>query len=430
MRTFLIIWVGQFVSLIGSEMTNFGITIWAWQVTGQATPLAFILVVTQLPRLIVSLFAGVWVDRFDRKQLMILGDLVAGISTILILGLFLTDNLRIWHLYLSGAVNGVFGYIQGLALTASTSSILPKQYYARAAAFNSIQMSGTYIIAPTIAGVAYAAIGLSGILSIDVITFLVAIGTLSAVYIPRQVQPEANDQPEHIQWQAITFGFSYIAARSGLLALLCFWLVSNFFSSASFALLPAVILARNNNNSAIWGTLFATFGLGGVLGGITLSFWKGPRRMVIGILTTLAIWKIGLVTLALAKHISVEMLIAFVCGFCSPFPQSYSQAIWMAKVEPAVQGRVFSTRFLLTQLATPLGAAIAGPLADFVFEPMIHSDHQLTGFLQLLFGNFKGAGMALGLALFSACGVLFTLSSFGIPALRNLETNLPDYDAT
>jgi len=115
MRTFLIIWIGQLASLLGSEMTNFALTIWAWEVSEQATPLSLILFFTQTPRIIAALFAGVLVDRVNRKKLMMLGDFVAGMSTIAILLLFLTNNLQIWHLYLSAAVNGLFGYLPSLA---------------------------------------------------------------------------------------------------------------------------------------------------------------------------------------------------------------------------------------------------------------------------------------------------------------------------
>ena len=176
MRTFLIIWLGQFASALGSEMTNFAITIWAWEVTGQATPLSLILAVTQIPRLLVSPFAGIWVDLFDRKYLMLLGDAVAGLSTLALLGLLLTDNLQIWQLYVSGAVNGLFGYIQGLAHSASISLLIPQKHYARASAFESLQMSGSYVIAPAIAGALYAIAGLSGILAIDLVTCGVALG--------------------------------------------------------------------------------------------------------------------------------------------------------------------------------------------------------------------------------------------------------------
>ncbi len=128
MRTFLIIWIGQLASMLGSEMTNFAITIWAWSVTGKATPLSFILFFTQTPKVIAALFAGVLIDRWPRQKLMIVGDLLAGCSTIAILLLFLSARLEIWHLYFTGAINGFFGFLQGLAYSASLSLIVPKQH--------------------------------------------------------------------------------------------------------------------------------------------------------------------------------------------------------------------------------------------------------------------------------------------------------------
>ncbi|MEO0491317.1 MAG: MFS transporter, partial [Cyanobacteria bacterium J06659_2] len=144
MRTFLMIWVGQFASLLGSEMTNFAITIWAWEVTGQATPLSSILAVSQIPKLLISPFVGVWVDRFNRKSLMLLGDLVAGLSTLGLLALFLTDHLLIEHLYWSSAINGLFGYVQKLAYSASVSSLVAQAHYTRVSALESLQLSGSY----------------------------------------------------------------------------------------------------------------------------------------------------------------------------------------------------------------------------------------------------------------------------------------------
>ncbi|MEM6520132.1 MAG: MFS transporter, partial [Cyanobacteria bacterium P01_C01_bin.70] len=299
MQTFLIIWLGQFASLLGSEMTNFAISIWAWEVTGQATPLSLILAVTQLPRLLISTFAGIWVDRFNRKYLMLLGDTVAGLSTIALLTLFLTDQLQIWHLYVSGAVNGLFGYIQGLAHSASMSLIVAERHYARASAFESLQLSGSYVVAPAIAGAVYAVAGLSGIFTIDLVTFGIAIATLTTVTIPQPTQPTKKAAPV---WQQLTFGLNYLWHRPSLKVLLGFFLVSGFISSASFSILPAMVLARSGNNATIWGTLLAFFGAGGLLGGLTLSLWGGPKQRIHGILVFTAIWKFGLIVLALAQQ--------------------------------------------------------------------------------------------------------------------------------
>ena len=419
MRTFLTIWLGQFASALGSEMTNFAITIWAWEVTGQATPLSFILAVTQIPRLLVSPFAGIWVDRFNRKYLMLLGDAVAGLSTLALLGLLLTDSLQIWHLYLSGAVNGLFGYIQGLAHSASISLLIPQKHYARASAFESLQMSGSYVIAPAIAGTLYAITGLSGILTLDLITFGIAIATLSGVKLPHPI-PSGPVASETIG-QQLTFGVRYLWNRPSLRLFLSFLIVSSFIGSASFAILPALVLARSGNNATVWGTLLAFFGTGGILGGLTLSLWGGPKRRIHGVLIASTIWKLGLIGLALAQQFSLKICTALVSGFCSPFPGSCSQAIWRAQVAPAVQGRVFAARFLLTQLVTPLGAAIAGPLADYVFEPAMQPGGTLVQTFGHIFGSGPGAGMALQMTLFAGSGVLVTLGGYGVRRLRRVE---------
>ena len=424
MRTFLTIWLGQFASLLGSQMTNFAITIWAWEVTGQATPLAFIMAVTQIPRLLISPFAGIWVDRFNRKTLMLLGDTVAGLSTVVLLALFLSDRLQIWHLYVSGSINGVFGYVQGLAHSASMSLIVAERHYTRASAFEALRMSGGFVVAPALAGGIYAIAGLSGILTIDLITFGIAVATLSLVEIPQPAiaaAPQAEMIETETVWLQLTFGFRYLWRRPGLRVLLIFFLISNFIDSASFSLLQPMVLARTNNDAAFMGTLFSFFGIGGLLGGLTLSLWGGPKRRIHGVLISSAIWKTGLIVLALSRNLATQIGTTLISGFCSPFPMSCSQAIWRSQVEPEVQGRVFASRFLVTQLATPLGAAIAGPLADRFFEPAMQPSQALSQVFGDIFGTGPGAGMALQMTLFASCGVLVAVGGYRIRTLRQVE---------
>lgn len=428
MQTFLIIWFGQFASLLGSELTNFAITLWAWEITGQATPLSLILVFTQIPRLLVSPFAGLWVDRYHRKHLMLLGDFVAGLSTIALLLLFLTQQLQVWHLYISGAINGLFGYIQGLAYAASLTLIVPKKHYARATALGSVQMSGSYVLAPALAGALYAATGLTGVLSIDIATFGIAMASLALVKIPQPLIPERPTK-QKTSWSTLTYGLKYLWCRPSLMALLSFWVVNSLIGSTVFAILPAMVLARSNNNPVVWGMLLAFFGMGGLLGGLAISISGGPKRRIHGVLIASALWKLGIVVLALAQRTGTKIGTALVCGFCSPFPESANQAIWMSKVEPQAQGRVFATRFLLTQLSSPIGYAIAGPLADQFFEPAMQPGGKLVGLLGPMFGVGLGAGMAVQISMFSTCGILIAVGAYGVQRLRAVETLLPDHDS-
>lgn len=421
MRKFIIIWVGQLASLLGSEMTNFAITIWAWQVTGQATPLSLILFFVQTPRVIASLFAGVLVDRYSRKLLMIIGDLVAGISTIALLWLFLNGNLEIWHLYCTAAVNSLFGFIQSLAYSASLSLLVTPQQYTRATALNSVQMSGSYILAPALAGSLYPLIGLKGILIIDLMTFIIAIATLSIVQIPQPIESEVERQNIRNIKQELTFGFRYLFKHRSLLAILVFLLVNNLIDSFNFAILPAMVLARSNNDPTVWGRLLTIFGIGGVLGAATMSIWNIPKRRIHGLLFGNAVWKGGLILLSVTQNMFSKSTAAIVSGFCSPFPNSSNQAIWMSQVKPDIQGRVFAARDLIAGIATPLGAAIAGVLVDRYFEPAMKTNSILAQLFGGIFGNGSGAGMALAIALFSACGVAISSIGYVFPLLRDVE---------
>ena len=393
MRKFLLIWIGQLASLLGSEMTNFAITIWAWQITGQATPLSLILFFVQTPRVIASLFAGVLVDRYSRKLLMIIGDLVAGISTIALLLLFLTNNLQIWHLYCTAAVNSLFGFIQGLAYSASLSLLVPPQQYNRATALNSVQMSGAFILAPALAGGLYPVIGLKGILIIDLVTFFMAIATLSIVTIPQPLRETGGQGGEETgRLTEISFGIRYLLKHRSLLAILGFLLVTSFIDSFNFAILPAMVLARSNDDPTVWGRLLTTFGIGGVLGAATMSIWNLPKRRIDGLLIGNAVWKGGLILLSVTQSMVGKLIAAVVSGFCSPFPNSSNQGIWMSQVKPEIQGRVFAARDLIAGIATPLGAAIAGVLVDNYFEPAMKTNSVLAQLFGGIFGSNSGAG--------------------------------------
>jgi DHA3 family macrolide efflux protein-like MFS transporter len=429
MRTFLIIWIGQLASLLGSEMTNFAITIWAWEVTGKATPLSLILFFTQTPRVIAALFAGVLVDRTNRKKLMIVGDLMAGCSTIALLVLLSGDRLEIWHLYFTGGINSLFGFFQGLAYSTTLSSIVPKQHYARVSAFNSIQTSGSYILAPALAGSLYPSIGLVGILVIDLVTFAIAIATIVFIPIPQLKHDRVKSQTIENLRQELTFGFRYLFKYPSLLALLVFLLLDNLLDNINFAILPAMILARSGNNSAVWGRLLTMFGIGSLLGAATIGIWGGSKRRIHGLLLGSAIRFLGSIAISVSQTIYLKIAAALICGFCSPFPDSSDRAIWMSKVKPDIQGRVFAARDVIAQITAPLGAAIAGILADRFFEPAMRTGGSLVGIFGGVFGTQIGAGMALMITLFASCGLLLGLGGYAFPLLRDVEEIVADYDS-
>ncbi|WP_250125270.1 MFS transporter [Chroococcidiopsis sp. CCMEE 29] len=427
LRTFTIIWIGQVASLLGSNMTSFAMIIWAWQLTEEATPLSLLAFFTEIPVLIASAFAGVFIDRWNRKLMMMIGDTVAGLSNVAILILFLTNHLEIWHLYLTGAINGLFGYIQGLAFSTSQSLIVPKQHYVRVGAMISLKTFGSGVLAPALAGVLYYIIGLSGILVIDLVTFIIAVGTLAVVQIPQPKQSAASLTSDRLHWQQLTFGFRYLFQRPSLVALQIFALSYIFFDNASAVVVP-MILARSDNNTAVLGSVEGAVGLGGLVGAVSLGIWGGPARRIHGLLVGRALVFGNEMMLGLGRMPPVWIGANFSAGLFKPLANSCESAIWLSKVEPDVQGRVFAASSFLEGIISPLGLLIAGPLADYVFEPAMMPGGILAGILGGIFDTSTGSGMALQFTLFSFLVVLICLVSYAFPTLRDVEDILPDHN--
>lgn len=425
LRTFFILWWGIFLSTLGTQMTNFAVTLWAWELTGKATPLALLAFFTMAPRIIAAIFAGVIVDRCDRQMLMILGDGVAALSTLVLLGLAFTDHLQIWHLYLTAAVNGLFSYFQNLAFSTSIALIVPKRYYARATVMEDyLTYSSAEILAPAIAIFFYYRIGLKGILIIDLVTFLLGVGTVLLVKIP-QPQKFPSVQPDNLA-KRLTYGFYYIWHRPTLLLMLLFLCLANFFSSIAWAIFPTFILARTNNNAAVLATVQAAIGIGGVTGGVILSFWEGFKPRIHGLLLGNALSELSSAVLGVGQTTGIWVFSGFLTAFFAPLVGSSNQAIWLSKVEAEIQGRVFASRYLMAQLMSPLAYALAGPLADGFFEPGMHSDGILVGIAGKIWGTGEGAGMGVQLTLFSLANVFISLGAYSIPLLRHGESILPD----
>ena len=428
MRGFTIIWFGQLISLLGTGMTRFALTIWAYQETGSATTLALVAFFSFGPVVLLSPVAGALVDRWNRKVVVMISDLAAGTTTILLLLLYTTGNLQIWHLYVMGALAGAFESFQFPAFSAAMTMMLRKEQYGRANGMMSVAEAASSIIAPLLAGLLLTIIGIGGVMTIDVITFVFAVTAVLITYIP---QPEVTDvgrQARNSLWRESLFGFHYIWARPSLLGMQMMFFLANLFGGYSAVLLVPLILARTGNNELILGTVQSAFGIGGLVGGIALSVWGGPKTKVHGVLLGMVgNFLLGSLVLGIGQTLSFWLVGAFFTMFFIPVLNGSNQAIWQAKVAPDVQGRVFATRRLIAQITGPLAMLTAGPLADQLFEPAMQAGSRWAGLFGWLVGVGPGAGMGLLFVITSLIGAFAALLGYTIPAVRNIETILPDY---
>ena len=428
---FSLVTVGQAISLIGSGMTQFAITIWAWQETGQATTLALTGFFGFAPIVLISPFAGALVDRLNRKLVMMLSDLAAGMATIFLLILYVTDMLQIWHLYILGAFVGIFQAFQWPAYSAAITMMLDKKNYARANGMLQVAQSGSGVLAPILAGALIGFSDLFWVFITDITTFIFAIGTLLIIHIPQPEQSEEGKLGQGSFLKESGYGFKYIWERRPL-----FWLQMVFFSinlvgTFGFTVMAAMILARTNNDSVILGSVQSAGAIGGVVGGLLLSVWGGPKRRIHGVLLgMISVSILNSMLMGIGRSLTVWSTASFCGGFFVTILNGSNQAIWQAKVPPDIQGRVFSVRRLIAQITAPIAMLLAGPLADFVFEPAMTSGGVLTPLFGGIVGTGPGAGMAVMFLLSGLFGVLVAVGGYSFPTIRNVESILPDHEAT
>ncbi len=430
MKAFTIVWFGQVVSLIGSAMTMFALTIWAWEKTGEATALALVGFFAVGPSVIFSPIAGALVDRWNRKFSMVLSDLGAGVGTITMLILYQRDALEIWHLYIIAAIVGLFQTFQWPAYSAAISTMIPKAQFTRASGMIAMAEWGSGILAPILAGALLGFTDLRVIFTVDIVTFLIAIFTLSIVFVPNPPQSEEGKQEKGSIWKEAAFGFKYIWKRPSLLGLQMVFFFGNFVAAFPNILVNPMILARTGNNATVLGSVQSISAIGGVLGSFLITTWGGFKtKKVRGVILGWLVFGLSTVLFALAGNWIWWAVFNFIGFLFIPMVNTSNQAIWQEKVPPDLQGRVFSVRRIFAQVVMPLGMLISGPLADYVFEPAFKTPTQgLPLFLSRWFEPGVGAGMGVLIFISGVLIVLISFLGYIIPTVRNVETLIPDFD--
>lgn len=424
MKTFMTIWFGQFVSRIGTALTRFALLIWAYQQTDSALAVALLGFFSFLPAILISPMAGVWVDRLDRRRVMILADCAAGLTTLALLLLHMGGALQVWHLYAVVFLAGTFEAFQSPAYMAATTLLLPKHEYARASGLRSLAENGAMMLSPVLAGLLLLWLGIAGVMLVDLITFLIALGTLLIVRIPPLVETTQSNF-----WQEMRVGFRYIWDRPGLAGLTFAFTGMNFFAAITyFSTLPAMILARSGNDELALAWVQSALGSAGVAGAIVVSIWGGPKRKIHGVLMAAGLsFLLGDMIMAVGRTIPVWVIGGLISAIFIPCIGSSNDAIWQAKVDPALQGRVFAAKAMWGQLLAPVGYLLGGVLADRWFEPAMLPGGALADAFGWLVGTGPGAGIALMFAGTSLLGGLLCFGFYLSPAVRHVEDDLPDH---
>lgn len=430
MLGFTIVWAGQLVSVLGSTMSQFALSIWAYEKTGSALALGAVNTAFLIPFLLLSPIAGAMVDRYNRKLMMMLSDLFAVLATVVILFLNLTGRLEVWHLYAAAVVNGLGNTFQWPAYSAAISTMVPKAQYSRANGMMGMVDSAPSVLAPLLAGALLPVIRLNGILTVDIVSFLLAVGALLLVYIPTPAKTEEGQKARGDLFKEGMYGFRYIFERKSLLGLLIFFSILNVVIGIGLTVSTPFILTKTGNNSTALGSVQSAGAIGAVIGGLLISAWGGFKRRTTSIfLSELSTGLFALLLFGLGRTLPWWIVLSLVGSISNPVSNGASQAIWQSKVAPDVQGRVFSARRMIAFAMMPVTPLIGGALADYVLEPGMKAQGGLAKAFGWLVGTGAGSGMALQIVL---CGLIYVvmviLTYLFVPVIRKMEDLLPDHD--
>jgi MFS family permease len=417
---FTTIWLGQIGSAVGTRMTAFALGLFIWGQTGRVTDLAILTFCSFAATVLFSPLAGALIDRWSRRLTIVLSDLASLVLTSGLLLLFATTTVHIWMLYLVATLTGAFLAFQNPVYAATISQMLKRGHYPRANAMMSLVNSIPGVAAPALAAMLLAFSNIKVILGIDAASYLLAIGTVFLVAIPRT--PRAEDAPKHSLWQDSLYGFRYIRARAPLSALLWFSFTISLLAGITYTVMLPLVLA-DTGNSALQGGLVQSIGaVGGVLGGVLVGILGGRSdNMKFILIGTLVLGLFGRILYGVSDTILFWGLGQLLAWGSIPMINAYTQAIWQEKVEASSQGRVFAAQTFIENLSLPIALGLSGVLADQVFSPAMRSGGALAGFFGPLVGHEAGAGMAVMCVIGGALLVVAAGVGYLIPIIRNVD---------
>lgn len=419
-KKFLIVWAGQTVSVLGSGFTSFALGIWVYQRTGLITDFALISVCVMLPGIIVSPFAGALVDRFNRRDMMILSDITAGCSSLMLALLFLAGILTVAKVYLLVSLGSIATAVRMPSYMALLSQLLPNKQLGRASGMMQMGPAVTGVLSPILAASMLGKINFPGVVAVDCATFVAAVATLVAIKVPTVPSHRARQS----LLKEVIAGWAYIRERPGLTALLLFFAAMNISNSSAQVLFTPIILSFAGR--AVLGRIMSIGALGFLAGSVLMSAWGGPERRVRGILGFALIYDLALILGGLRASAPLITVALFVMVLQFPLVNGCSQAIWQSKTELQMQGRLFSTRMVIAWSSAPLSALLAGRLADRVFDPLFSIHGELANRWFAVVGSGPGRGAAFLLVLNGVVALAITIACCFNRNLWRLEQEMPD----
>ncbi|WP_394836378.1 MFS transporter [Pendulispora rubella] len=424
LKAFSVIWSGQLVSSVGSALTAFGLGIWVYQNTGSVTSFGAVMLVAMLPKIAAFLVAGMVVDHYHPRWVMIVSDTCAAFGTLVLAALVARNSLELWHVYLLVAFTATCNAFYLPANGSMTAQMVPKKDLQRANGMAQLTQAASELAPPVLGSLIMSRWGLTWIIVVDVASFIFASLTQIAVGLPRGKLADPTENERNVRLGDFMEGWRFLSMRRGLMGLSLVMTYTEFTIGAAAVLFTPLVLSRASVTTL--GVLLTAAGLATLAGAVLATLWAGPKRRVFGVMGFNIAAGAGLV-LAGATTRPLVMGVGVMIGvFFLQLVGASNRTIWQCKIPVALRGRVISVVLMLAFISEALAYSLSGALADRVFEPLFARGGSIVALLGPWIGT--GAGRGIG-ALLSFLGLTAMVLSAGAlldSRVRYLDREIPD----
>ena len=429
MKKFLTIWAGELISNIGSGMTAFALSVYVYQLTGSVGWVSIITLLAYLPTIILNPVGGILADRFDRRLMMICGDLFSALGLLYILISIQMGHIGIAPIVIGVTISSVFVSLLEPSYKATVTDLLTEEEYAKASGL--VQMAGNarYLISPAIAGVIFGFSDIRLILIIDILTFFITV--LAVASVRRNIQHNKKRQDKFNLLKEFNEGMQYIVNDKGIKSIVLLMAFMCFFIGFVQTLIIPMVLPIGSVKTV--GFMESISAVGMLVGSVAIS--------IIGIKKNYS--KILIVSLIVCgcfmALIGTSTSIAFILVSCSlffaalPFVNTCADVLIRISIPNNVQGRVWGLISLLTQIGFIIAYSCCGILADNVFEPMMQEKGILADSIGKVIGTGEGRGIGLmiivaGILMIAVALVLGSRKSIKEIEAKNHEHELENIE--
>ena len=400
MKNFYKLWLGELISNIGSGMTAFALSVYVYEKTGSVSYVSLITLLSFMPSIILSPIGGLLADRYDRRLLMIIGDLFSGLGLVYILWSIQAGEKSIVPIFIGITFSSIFTSLLEPSYRATLTDILEEENYAKASGLIQVAGSAKYLISPVIAGIVLSVADIRVILLLDIMTFITT--CLMIFLVRKSINSEMKNYKKD-SFKGLLEGLFIIKENRGVYSLVIIMFFVCFFMGFIQILIRPMILALSSVKTA--GMMESLCAVGLLIGSLWIGI-AGIKKNYSKILAVACFFcGIFMSMIGVNENLGIIGISTFLFFSTLPFMNSCADILVRVSIPNELQGRVWGLISLITQMGTVVAYIISGVMADYVFEPMFDKNGTLVENIGIIIGTGKGRGIGFMLIL-SGMGML------------------------